>query len=99
MEFTINCTRVPIPQGTTLYGITLDEGSAPAKQGPVSDNDVLHRNPMMVMSSIQLDGYHLIQRRQLPKQQYATNILAVKLTPFSAHSMPALLFLWVDWKN
>ena len=43
MEFTINCTRVPISQGTTLYGIPVDEGSAPAKQGPVSDNDVLHR--------------------------------------------------------
>ena len=40
MEFTINCTRVPIPRGTTLYGIPVDEVSAPASQGPVSDNDV-----------------------------------------------------------
>ena len=43
MEFTINCTRVPIPQGTTLYGIPVDEVSAPASQGPVSDNDVPQR--------------------------------------------------------
>ena len=38
MEFTINCTRVPIPQGTTLYGIPVDEGLAPVSQGPVSDH-------------------------------------------------------------
>ena len=38
MEFTINCTRVPIPQGTTLYGTPVDEGPAPALQGPVSDH-------------------------------------------------------------
>ena len=38
MEFTINCTRVPIPQGTTLFGIPVDEGPAPALQDPVSDH-------------------------------------------------------------
>ena len=38
MEFTINCPRVPIPQGPTLYGIPVDEGPAPASQGPVSDH-------------------------------------------------------------
>ena len=37
MEFTINCSRVPIPQGTTLYGIPVDEGLAPASKGPVSN--------------------------------------------------------------
>ena len=43
MEFTINCTRVPIPQGTTLYGIPVDESPVPAKQGPVSnDGDALN---------------------------------------------------------
>ena len=29
MEFTINCTRVPIPRGTTLYGTPLDICPAP----------------------------------------------------------------------
>ena len=29
---------VPIPQGTTLYGTPVDEGPAPALQGPVSDH-------------------------------------------------------------
>ena len=36
MEFTINCTRVPIPQGTTLYGIPVEVGPAPASPGSVS---------------------------------------------------------------
>ena len=44
MEFTINCTRVPIPQGTTLYGIPVDEGLAPVSQGPVSDHVVPSRS-------------------------------------------------------
>ena len=39
MELTINCTRVPIPQGTTLYGIPVDIGPAPASPGPASDHD------------------------------------------------------------
>ena len=39
MEFTINCTRVPIPQGTTLYGIPLDIGPAPVSPSPASDHD------------------------------------------------------------
>ena len=39
MDFTINCTRVPIPEGTTLYGIPLESGPAPASSGPASDHD------------------------------------------------------------
>ena len=39
MDFTINCTRVPIPEGTTLYGTPLEEGLAPASSGPVSDHN------------------------------------------------------------
>ena len=38
MDFTINCTRFPIPQGTTLYGIPVGVGSAPASPGSVSDH-------------------------------------------------------------
>ena len=38
MEFTINCTRVPIPQGTTLYGTPVDIGSAPASPDVVLDH-------------------------------------------------------------
>ena len=41
MEFTINCTRVPIPQGTTLYGIPVEVGPAPAIPGPAPDHDPL----------------------------------------------------------
>ena len=40
MEFTINCTRVPIPQGTTLYGIPVDIGPAPANPDPASAQGV-----------------------------------------------------------
>ena len=39
MDFTINCTRVPIPQGTTLYGTPVDIGPAPAFPGVVSDHN------------------------------------------------------------
>jgi len=39
MEFTINRTRVPIPQETTLYGTPLDIGSSPDSSGSVSYND------------------------------------------------------------
>ena len=38
MEFTINWTRVPITQGTTLYGTPVDVGPAPAFSGVVSDH-------------------------------------------------------------
>ena len=38
MEFTINCTRVPIPQGTTLYGTPVDIGPAPASPDVVLDH-------------------------------------------------------------
>ena len=39
MEFTINCTRVPIPQGTTLYGTPVDTGPAPVSPDPASDHN------------------------------------------------------------
>ena len=39
MDFTINCTRVPIPQGTTLYGINVEVGPTPAPLGSVSAHD------------------------------------------------------------
>ena len=38
MEFTINCTRVPIPHETRLYGIPVDEVLVPALQGLVSNH-------------------------------------------------------------
>ena len=43
MDFTINCTRVPIPQGTTLYGTPVDIGPAPASPGVSSDHAALSR--------------------------------------------------------
>ena len=36
MEFTINCTRVSLPQGTTLYGTPVEVSQAPDNLGPVS---------------------------------------------------------------
>ena len=41
MDFTINCTRVPIPQGTTLYGIPVGPGPAPETLGSASDHGVI----------------------------------------------------------
>ena len=37
MEFTINCTRVPLPQGTIFNGTPLEVGPAPALSGLNSD--------------------------------------------------------------
>ena len=37
MEFTINCTRVPLPKGTIFYGTPLEVGPAPAYSGLNSD--------------------------------------------------------------
>ena len=39
MEFTINCTRVSLPQATTLYGTPVEVSLAPAILGPVSDHN------------------------------------------------------------
>ena len=42
MEFTINCTRVSLPQGTTLYGTPdtpVEVSLVPAILGPVSDHN------------------------------------------------------------
>ena len=36
MEFTINCTRVSLPQGTTFYGTPVEVSQAPDNLGPVS---------------------------------------------------------------
>ena len=38
MEFTINCTRAPIPQRAILHGTPVDVGAAPASPGVVSDH-------------------------------------------------------------
>ena len=37
MEFSINCKRVPIPQGATMYGKPVDVGPTPDFSG-VSDH-------------------------------------------------------------
>ena len=59
MDFTINCTRVPVPEGTTLYGIPLESGPAPASSGPASDHDA----PTSALN----DGTALnLSRRALP---------------------------------
>ena len=59
MDFTINCTRVPVPEGTTLHGIPLESGPAPASSGPASDHDA----PTSALN----DGTALnLSRRALP---------------------------------
>jgi exonuclease III len=69
MEFTINCTRVPIPKGTTLYGTPLDIGPAPAY---TTGSESIHNT----LSSVTSDGVTLIpsggvspdRRDSVPKQ-------------------------------
>ena len=65
MKFTINCTRVPIPQGTTLYGTPVDVGPAPDSPGVVSN----HVAPPRASS----DGNTLnLPRRVLPNRAEST---------------------------
>ena len=65
MKFTINCTRVPIPQGTTLYGTPVDVGPAPDLPGVVSN----HVAPPRASS----DGNTLnLPRRVLPNRAEST---------------------------
>ena len=96
MEFTINCTRVPIPQGTTLYGIPVDEGSAPASQGPVSDNDVPNRtsNDGDVLNPIGRISPNIDETA--PETTPYNKYLSCLLPPFSAHLMLAPLIFRVD---
>ena len=65
MKFTINCTRVPIPQGTTLYGTPVDVGPAPAFPGVASN----HAAPPRASN----DGDTLnLSRRVLPNRAEPT---------------------------
>ena len=60
MDYTINCTRVPIPEGTTLHGTPLELGPAPAFSGPASDQNVLS-------SSLNEGAALNLSRRVLPE--------------------------------
>ena len=65
MKFTINCTRVPISQGTTLYGTPVDVGPAPAFPGVASN----HAAPPRASN----DGDTLnLSRRVLPNRAEPT---------------------------
>ena len=77
MEFTKNCTRVPIPQWTTLYGTPVDVGPAPAFL-VLCLIMLLLRHLMIVIPQIFLDGYHLIERGQLHILQSEKNIVSCK---------------------
>ena len=65
MKFTINCTRVPIPQGTTLYGTPVNVGPAPDFPGVASN----HAAPPRASN----DGNtHNLSRRVLPNRAEPT---------------------------
>ena len=42
MDFTINCTRVPIPEGTLFEGVPIEIGPAPALPG-LKSNHTSHK--------------------------------------------------------
>ena len=44
MDFTINCTRVPIPVGTLFEGVPVEIGPAPALPGLESDHTSLRED-------------------------------------------------------
>ena len=73
MDFTINCTRVPIPEGTLFEGVPIEIGPAPALPGlksdhasPREDNDGATTNPQ---GRVALDG-----KDERPKQLFKCRI-------------------------
>ena len=98
MEFTINCTRVPIPQGTTLYGTPVDVGAAPAFSGVVSN----HVAPMASNDSNTLNlsrRVSLNREGSTPHSTKRKTLLAAKIVLFLALSMHAPLPLEGAYKN
>ena len=84
MKFTINCTRVPISQGTTLYGTPVDVGPAPAFPGVASNHAAPQGHPMMVVLSIFRDKYYLTEQSQLHVLPSQKTLLVVKTKLFLA---------------
>ena len=87
MEFTIICTRVPIPQGTTLYGTPVNIVPAPTSPdvvldhaAPEASNDILN---------ISRGRYLLSERGQLHVLQSLKTSFVAKIVLFSALSILA----------
>ena len=85
MDFTINCTRVPIPAGTLFEGIPVEIGLAPALSGLDSDH-VSFRESNDRSSLNHLDGDISIVRM---KDQ--NNSFVAKNEPFLVHLTPVHL--------
>ena len=82
MEFTINCTRLPLPQGTILYGIPLEVVPTPVYSGldsnpiPISETyDELNLNPSDSPGQSNTD-----REEDKPNQTKARFILCAKQT-------------------
>ena len=79
MEFTINCTKVPIPQGTTLYVVPVGLGSAPALPGTDSDHSAL--------SSVSDDGTASnLLRRAEPDRKEPVPPIPLRKCVFNHHA-------------
>ena len=69
MDFTINCTRVPIPVGTLFEGIPVEIGLAPALSGLDSDHASFRESNDR--SSLNPAGWgHLDSEDEIPKQLF-----------------------------
>ena len=90
MDFTINCTRVPIPQGTTLYGTPVDIGPAPAFPGVVSDHNALNAsndgNTLNLSRRVSPNREGSTPRSLKPKRVISCNSLTVFST-FNARTL------------
>ena len=86
MEFTINCTTVSLPRGTTLYGPPVEVSQALANLGPVSAHNT--------SSDESYDGSALNPsgRVDLERKESGTtnknNLLTAKILPSLAHLIP-----------
>ena len=69
MDFTINCTRVPIPVGTLFEGVPVEIGPAPAISG--LDSDLVSPRESHDSSSLNPNGQgDLDSEDERPKQLF-----------------------------
>ena len=68
MDFTINCTRVPIPVGTLFEGVPVEVGPAPVITG--LDSEHASQRDSNERSSLNPNGRGVLDSEEIPKQLF-----------------------------
>ena len=84
MDFTINCTRVPIPVGTLFEGVPVEIGPAPAISG--LDSDLVSPRESHDSSPLNPNGQGGLDC----ENERPNNSSVARNKPYLAHSTPAL---------